>query len=197
MRLSEWLAVKSKWTRLSSVARRDSCTRTSAASASPKLAPKTKLLSWAFSNAAGRSASALFRIGGSTLSRLKSVTTSPLAARFTPTRCSPIRDSTRISFTKSLTTPNVTWTGKSTPTVSKTSGVSLKRGLKGTYISTEPFHLFRYLDEQAFRYNHRATKEHFVGDGDRFDRVVRQIVGKRLTWNKLTGKTPNLEICRN
>jgi hypothetical protein len=29
----------------------------------------------------------------------------------------------------------------------------LKRGLKGTYVSVEPFHLFRYLDEQAFRYN--------------------------------------------
>jgi transposase-like protein len=34
----------------------------------------------------------------------------------------------------------------------------LKRGLKGTYISVEPFHLFRYLDEQAFRYNNRQTR---------------------------------------
>ncbi len=73
----------------------------------------------------------------------------------------------------------------------------LKRGLKGTYISTEPFHLFRYLDEQVFRYNHRATKDQFIGDGDRFSMVVSQIVGKRLTWNKLTGKTPNLETCPN
>lgn len=73
----------------------------------------------------------------------------------------------------------------------------LKRGLKGTYISTEPFHLFRYLDEQVFRYNHRATKNQFIGDGDRFSMVVSQIVGKRLTWNKLTGKTPNLETCAN
>ena len=31
----------------------------------------------------------------------------------------------------------------------------LKRGIKGTYVSVEPFHLFRYLDEQAFRYNMR------------------------------------------
>jgi transposase-like protein len=73
----------------------------------------------------------------------------------------------------------------------------LKRGLKGTYVSTEPFHLFRYLDEQAFRFNHRATKDKFIGDGDRFSMVVSQIVGKRLTWNKLTGKTPNLETCPN
>jgi transposase-like protein len=59
----------------------------------------------------------------------------------------------------------------------------VKRGLNGTYISVEPFHLFRYLDEQAFRYNHRK-----MNDGERFDIVVRQIVGKRLTWNALTGK---------
>ena len=31
----------------------------------------------------------------------------------------------------------------------------LKRGLGGTYVSVEPFHLYRYLDEQMFRYNHR------------------------------------------
>jgi transposase-like protein len=59
----------------------------------------------------------------------------------------------------------------------------LKRGLNGTYISVEPYHLFRYLDEQAFRYNNRK-----MTDGDRFDIVVRQIVGKRLTWNQLIGK---------
>jgi transposase-like protein len=73
----------------------------------------------------------------------------------------------------------------------------LKRGLKGTYVSVEPFHLFRYLDEQAFRYNNRATKKNPMNDGDRFDLVVRRIVGKRLTWNELTGKTPNLETCPN
>ena len=39
----------------------------------------------------------------------------------------------------------------------------LKRGLKGTYVSVEPFHLFRYLDEQAFRFNDRKTD-----DGGRF-----------------------------
>jgi transposase-like protein len=60
----------------------------------------------------------------------------------------------------------------------------LKRGLKGTYISVEPFHLFRYLDEQAFRYNNRKDMD----DGDRFSAVVSQIVGKRLTYHHLTGK---------
>ncbi len=73
----------------------------------------------------------------------------------------------------------------------------LKRGLKGTYVSVEPFHLFRYLDEQVFRYNNRATKKNPVDDGDRFDAAVRRIVGKRLTWNDLTGKTPDLETRPN
>ena len=64
----------------------------------------------------------------------------------------------------------------------------LKRGLKGTYIAVEPFHLFRYVDEQVFRYNNRATKEHFVGDGDRFEKVMRHIANRRLTYQELTGK---------
>jgi len=64
----------------------------------------------------------------------------------------------------------------------------LKRGLKGTYISTEPFHLFRYLDEQTFRYNNRATKENPMNDGDRFKLAMSQIVGKRLTFAEVTGK---------
>ena len=59
----------------------------------------------------------------------------------------------------------------------------VKRGLKGAYISVEPFHLFRYLDEQVFRYNNRK-----MNDGERFNMVVREIVGKRLTWDQLTGK---------
>jgi len=60
----------------------------------------------------------------------------------------------------------------------------LKRTLGGTYVSVEPFHLFRYLDERAFRYNHR--KGYY--DGARFDQAVRQIMGKRLTWDQVTGK---------
>jgi transposase-like protein len=65
----------------------------------------------------------------------------------------------------------------------------LKRGLHGTYISVEPFHLFRYLDEQCFRYNNRATKDNPLNDGDRFHMAMSQIVGKRLTYAELTGKT--------
>jgi transposase-like protein len=60
----------------------------------------------------------------------------------------------------------------------------LKRGLKGTYISVEPFHLFRYLDEQAFRFNERKQN-----DGGRFISAMQGITGKRVTYEKLTGKT--------
>jgi ISXO2-like transposase domain/Transposase zinc-ribbon domain len=69
----------------------------------------------------------------------------------------------------------------------------LKRGLGGTYVAVEPFHLFRYLDEQVFRYNNRSTKEKKVTDADRFDRAVRKIVGKRLTFAELTGKVGSAE----
>jgi len=60
----------------------------------------------------------------------------------------------------------------------------LKRGISGTYVSVEPFHLFRYLDEQAYRYNNRKE----MTDFDRFKLAASQIVGKRLTWNEATGK---------
>jgi len=60
----------------------------------------------------------------------------------------------------------------------------LKRGLGGTYVSVEPFHLFRYVDEQAFRYNHRKD----MNDGDRFHALCSRILGKRLTFAELTGK---------
>jgi len=59
----------------------------------------------------------------------------------------------------------------------------LKRGLHGTYVSVEPFHLFRYIDEQTFRFNNRK-----MTDAERFDIGVRDIVGKRLTYAELTGK---------
>jgi transposase-like protein len=64
----------------------------------------------------------------------------------------------------------------------------LKRGLSGTYVSVEPFHLFRYLDEQMFRYNNRATKDNPLTDSDRFSYVVSKLFGKRLTFAELTGK---------
>ena len=61
----------------------------------------------------------------------------------------------------------------------------LKRGISGTYVSIEPFHLFRYLDEQAFRYNNRKQP---MNDGDRFQVALSQIAGKRLTYAEVTGK---------
>src|SRR5271165_5218604 len=60
----------------------------------------------------------------------------------------------------------------------------LKRGISGTYVSVEPFHLFRYLDEQMFRYNNRKD----LDDKGRFDRTISQVFGKRLTYSELTGK---------
>jgi transposase-like protein len=66
----------------------------------------------------------------------------------------------------------------------------LKRCISGTYVSVEPFHLFRYLDEQAFRYNNRKDEEgNPVTDFDRFKMAASQVVGKRLTWKQATGKT--------
>jgi len=59
----------------------------------------------------------------------------------------------------------------------------LKRGISGTYVSVEPFHLYRYLDEQAFRFNNRKAT-----DADRFNMALLGIVGKRVTYEKLTGK---------
>ncbi len=64
----------------------------------------------------------------------------------------------------------------------------LKRGLNGTYVAVEPFHLQRYVDEQVFRFNNRATKDNPLTDADRFQMVLSQIVGKRLTYAQVTGK---------
>jgi transposase-like protein len=61
----------------------------------------------------------------------------------------------------------------------------LKRGLNGTYISVEPFHLDRYVDEQVFRFNLR----HKHSDASRFKAVLKDIVGRRLTYAELTGRT--------
>lgn len=65
----------------------------------------------------------------------------------------------------------------------------LKRGLHGTYVSVEPFHLFRYLDEQTFRYNNRRDVNHkLLSDAERFNIALGNIAGKRLTYTELTGK---------
>jgi len=58
----------------------------------------------------------------------------------------------------------------------------LTRTLKGTYVSVEPFHLFRYLDEQAFRFNERKGT-----DSERFLKAVPALTGRRLTYRALTG----------
>lgn len=60
----------------------------------------------------------------------------------------------------------------------------LKRGLHGSYISVEPFHLFRYLDERVFTFNLRE-----LDDFERFKSVLRSVTGRRLTWAEVTGKT--------
>jgi len=60
----------------------------------------------------------------------------------------------------------------------------LKRGISGTYVSVEPFHLHRYLDEQTFRYNTRKD----MNDSERFELAMSQVFGKRLTYAELTGK---------
>ncbi len=60
----------------------------------------------------------------------------------------------------------------------------LKRGIKGTYISVEPFHLGRYVDEQVFRFNEREGS-----DANRFTAALSRVMGKRLTYRELTNGT--------
>jgi transposase-like protein len=69
----------------------------------------------------------------------------------------------------------------------------LKRGINGTYVSVEPYHLFRYVDEQAFRYNNRRDTD----DYGRFKMVLTQLAGKRLTYESLigSGKRAETEAC--
>lgn len=64
----------------------------------------------------------------------------------------------------------------------------VKRALGGTYVSVAPFHLFRYLDEQAFRYNHRGTKKLPISNVERFQLALSRIAGKRLTYAQVTGQ---------
>lgn len=60
----------------------------------------------------------------------------------------------------------------------------MKRGLHGTYVSVQPFHLFRYLDERVFTFNSRD-----LTDLGRFSAVLTMAVGRRLTWDELTAKS--------
>jgi len=63
----------------------------------------------------------------------------------------------------------------------------LKRTIRGTYVSVEPFHLFRYLDEQAFRFNERT-----MTDGDRFTKTLQQVTGRRIEYKTLIGQQESL-----
>jgi len=58
----------------------------------------------------------------------------------------------------------------------------VKRAIHGTYVSIEPFHVFRYVDEQAFRFNNRKAS-----DLRRFEAALRNVLGRRLTYHELTG----------
>lgn len=60
----------------------------------------------------------------------------------------------------------------------------LKRGLNGTYVAVEPYHMDRYLDEAMFRFNHRIN----YNDSSRFVQALSQVVNRRLTYAELTGK---------
>ena len=65
----------------------------------------------------------------------------------------------------------------------------LKRGLRGTYVAVEPFHLERYVDEQVFRFNNRKDVDgRKLSDAERFKIALSQIAGKRLTFAEVTGK---------
>ncbi len=63
-----------------------------------------------------------------------------------------------------------------------------KRCIKGTYVSVEPFHLFRYLDEEDFRFNSRKST-----DAARFTAAVASVAGKRVTYKELIGDATALE----
>lgn len=60
----------------------------------------------------------------------------------------------------------------------------LKRAIRGTYVSVEPFHLFRYLDEQAHRFNNRKEN-----DGQRFEAVLKAVTGRRVMFDELIGES--------
>src|SRR5438874_11814390 len=60
----------------------------------------------------------------------------------------------------------------------------LKRGISGTYVSVEPFHLFRYLDDQAYRFNNRKKP---MDDSARYYDLLSRLSGKRITYSEVTG----------
>ena len=65
--------------------------------------------------------------------------------------------------------------------LSRRCACALKRSLRGTYVSVEPYHLSAYVDEQCYRFNHRKQT-----DGERFTRAMSMLKGCRLTYDRLT-----------
>lgn len=104
--------------------------------------------------------------------------------RFTLTRCSP-NEGLATDYAHKVVDHAVEYVNGRVHTNGLENFWSLlKRGIGGTYVSVEPFHLFRYLDEQTFRYNNRKD----MNDSDRFSAVLSQVTGKRLTYAEVTGK---------
>lgn len=94
---------------------------------------------------------------------------------------------------RSSTTPKPTWTSKVHTNGLENYWSLLKRALKGTYVSVEPFHLFRYLDEQTFRFNNGRDLTY----ADRFALAISSIVGRRLMYKDFIGnrRVSSAPIC--
>ena len=72
----------------------------------------------------------------------------------------------------------------------------MKRGLRGTYVAVKPFHLDRYVNEQAFRYNNMECEDgRKLTDSQRFEIALSQVAGKRLTFAEVTGKVGETTAC--
>ena len=137
---------------------------TSASGESPELAEKTKPPSWAFLSVAGRFAPMSFP------NRKKNALQAEVrkhveagAALYTDALLS--YEGLAGEYAHQVVDHAVKYVDGNVHTNGLENFWSLlKRGINGTYVSVEPFHLFRYLDEQSFRYNNRK-----LTDGERFE----------------------------
>ena len=184
--LAESLAVKSKLMRPSSAARPATCTRTPRRGASLARAARTRPPSWESLERGGKVRAKVVRQSRARRHfKMKCARTWKLVARSTVT---PARPTSGLSadYEHQVVDHAVDYVRRERTheRPGELLESCLKRGIGGTYVSVEPFHLFRYVDEQAFRFNNRKD----MNDSDRFDLAVRQIVGKRLTWAEVTGK---------
>src|ERR1039458_4844201 len=157
-------AGKLKQTRLSSVVRRATCTRASVSAASPEQAARIRLPSWDCWSGAGKCAGRVLSYRG-----------------------------LEKDFVHQVVDHAVEYVNGRVHTNGLENFWSLlKRGINGTYVSIEPFHLFRYLDEQSFRFNNRK-----LTDERRFESAARGMVGKRLTFAELTSCENGLSTARS